>query len=98
MAPMNDWYVKDAYRNIGHVAVVGLPAAVTSRVGVDVCIVINDNNKLLLSKCLLNYPIDTRDVMTAAVMYFWWKVFIPPLRFTSCKAHNPSSDHDSAHS
>ena len=42
------WYVEDAHWNIGHVAVVGLPAAATSTAGVDVCLVISDyNNKLL---------------------------------------------------
>ena len=55
-----------------YVAVVGLPAALTSTAGVDICIVVNDNNKkLVLFQCLLNYLIDMRDVMTAAVMYFW---------------------------
>ena len=64
------WYVEDVHWNIGHVAVVGLPAAATSTAGVDVCLVINDNNnKLWLFQGLLNYPIDTRDVTTAAVLY-----------------------------
>ena len=85
------WYVEDVLWNIGHVAVVGLLAAATLTAGVDVCLVINDNNnKLWLFQGLLNYPIDTRDVMTAAVMSFWWKLFMPTLRHTSCRARIPS--------